>query len=238
MRQAGFTLAELLVALVLTAAAVGIVSEGVRRSLAYEAHLSEIRTQREDTSAALAALRSRFETLVFAAPEPASDNRRSPVERGPGADIPETPPPGNPDQRTHVLFAGEASSVTFLAADPGYPARAGLYEYTLASTAIGDDAQTGGYTLVLSRRAFGDLSAFGDGGPSQSWTLLTTDTQPVLSYAPSPGQWRSSWIDQDTLPAQIRIAFGDDSASPAFIVALPAPPPDEPEDDIVGEITQ
>lgn len=239
MNRAGYTLAELLIALVLAALAIGIVTTGVQQSLAFERRIEAARLEREEVSAALAALRSRLETVVPAtAPGDAQEdisNRRTPRQPAPvagDADIDsERPTAPRSDESGPVLFAGNASSLVFLAADPGYPARPGLYEYRLGVEPAGSETEPA-FALTLSRRALPDLSAFGNGGDAQSWVLMTTAEPVRLSYASEPGNWRPAWRDQQDLPAQLRLEFGEASGQPPFIVALPGLPE---EDETAGE---
>lgn len=246
MNRAGYTLAELLIALVLAALAIGIVTTGVQQSLAFERRIEAARMERDDVSAALAALRSRLETVVPAtAPGDAQEdpsNRRTPRGQAQPVDNAaidsDRPAAPQSDEAGPVLFAGNASSLVFLAADPGYPARPGLYEYRLSVEPAGDETEPA-FALVLSRRALPDLSAFGNGGEAQSWTLMTLPEPVRLSYASEPGNWRPEWRDQQDLPAQVRLAFGEESGQPPFIVSLPAlPEEDERAEEDGAEITQ
>lgn len=245
MNRAGYTLAELMIALVLAALAIGIVTTGVQQSLAFERRIDAARQDRETVTSALAALRSRLEMAVTATapadPESAPGaNRRTPLQQpSPDRNLQEgeeQPDAQGPAERSGpVLFDGTASALVFLAADPGYPARPGLYEYRLAVVPQGEEAQEAGFALNLSRRALTELSAFGQGGEAQSWTLMETAEAVTLSYAGGSGGWRPAWQDQDALPVRVRLEFGEGSGEPPFIVSLPAMPPeadaaeDEPE---------
>lgn len=242
MNRAGYTLAELLIALVLAALAIGIVTTGVQQSLAFERRIEAARLERDDVSAALAALRSRLETVVPAtAPGDAQQdaaNRRTPRQQAQPMDNLEIdsdrPAAPQPEDAGPVLFDGSASDLVFLAADSGYPARPGLYEYRLSVEPAGDEDEPV-FALILSRRALPELSAFGDGGEAQSWVLMTTAEPVRLSYAGEPGNWRSDWRRQQDLPAQVRLEFGEQSAQPPFIVALPALPDDAEQDEQTGD---
>lgn len=242
MSRAGYTLAELLIALLLAALAIGIVTTGVQQSLAFERRIEAARMERDEVSSALAALRSRLETVVPATEpgnaQPDSANRRTPRQPAPvvgGPDIDsERPAAPQTDASGPVLFDGSASELIFLAADPGYPARPGLYEYRLSVEPAGDETEPA-FALTLARRALSDLSAFGDGGEAQRWTLMTTAEPVRLSYASEPGNWRSDWREQQDLPTQIRLEFGEEGGQPPFIVALPALPDDAEEDEQTGD---
>lgn len=249
MNRAGYTLAELLIALVLAALAIGIVTTGVQQSLAFERRIEAARLERDDVSAALAALRSRLETVVPATmptTETAgtgTDGRVRSVlfqqseNPAPTQNAQSANPPAGEDAGP-VLFAGNASSLVFLAADPGYPARPGLYEYRLSVEPAGDETEPA-FALTLARRALPDLSAFGDGDAAQSWTLMTLQEPVRLSYASEPGNWRPEWRDQQDLPAQVRLEFGEENGQPPFIVALPGlPEEDETAGEDGAEVTQ
>lgn len=246
MNRAGYTLAELLIALILAALAIGIVTTGVQQSLAFERRIESVRLEREEVSAALAALRSRLEAVVPAtAPGDAqqdSANRRTPRGQAQPVDNAaidsERPAAPQSDESGPVLFDGNASSLVFLAADPGYPARPGLYEYRLGVEPAGDEDEPA-FALTLTRRALPDLSAFGNGGEAQSWTLMTTAEPVRLSYASEPGNWRPDWRDQQDLPAQVRLEFGEGSGQPPFVVSLPGlPEEDETAEEDGAEVTQ
>ncbi|MEN0653530.1 MULTISPECIES: prepilin-type N-terminal cleavage/methylation domain-containing protein [Hyphobacterium] len=246
MNRAGYTLAELLIALVLAALAIGIVTTGVQQSLAFERRIEAVRQDREGVTAALAALRSRLETAVPAtAPTTTQQdtaNRRIPRQQAQpmaNAEIDsDRPAAPQSEDAAPVLFQGSASSLVFLAADPGYPARPGLYEYRLVVEPAGDETEPA-VALTLSRRALPDLAAFGDGGEAQSWTLMTLAEPVTLSYASEAGRWQTDWRDQQDLPIRVRMEFGETSGQPPFIVALPALPEEtEAEQRADGEVTQ
>jgi prepilin-type N-terminal cleavage/methylation domain-containing protein len=195
----GFTLAELLIALALTALAVAIMSEGVRRTIDFQARLEESRTDRETLIAASAALRSRLERLVPAIAEPASE-----------------------EAAPRLLFAGSSESLVFIAADPGYPSRAGLYEYRLTLiSAEAEDNDTGTPVMVLRRRPITELADFGQatGTAFQSWDLpLSGDL--VFRYGTSPDQLQASWQQAGSYPGFVALVATNDE-QPLMITPLP-----------------
>lgn len=209
----GFTLAELLVALVLTSLAIGVMAEGVRRTIDFQQRLETARTEREGRTAALNALRSRLERLVPAMAPAAAE----------GAE--ET-----------ILFEGNETLLAFLAADPAYPSRPGLYEYRLEILAPDtEEAPAGPSVLRLSRRGLSALDEFGTmtGLPFQSWDLELA--APLgFRYGTEPGSLQSAWQETAGYPAFIALQ-AEDATLPAILISLPrAAPETEPEE---GETT-
>lgn len=201
----GFTLAELLIALALTALAIAIMSEGVRRTIDFQSRLETVRQDRETTIAISAALRSRLEHLVPAMAQ---------------ADL-ETEAPS-------ALFSGTADRLAFIAADPGYPSRAGLYEYRLtlmAGAAEENDAATP--QLVLRRRPITELTDFGQAsGPAfQRWELPLTG-ELAFRYGSAPDRLQSAWSATGSYPAYVALVSGDDE-QPVMMTALPRLRPDD-----------
>ena len=195
--RAGLTLAELLVALFVSALALGICAEGVRRALSMHGAIETARAERESFSAGLGAARERLERAV--------------AVTAPGPDAESEP---------RALFHGDSDGLTFIAADPGYPSIAGLYEYQIAASS-GD----GAFSLILMRRPFLDVADFGEAGSEpDSWPLASAGAAPRFHYAGPDGGWREEWRDEPTLPALVRISM--DAAS--VIARLPAAP-DQPE---------
>lgn len=185
--RAGLTLAELLVALFVSALALGICAEGVRRALSMHGAIETARAERESFSAGLGAARERMERAVaVAAPGPDADSQR------------------------RALFHGDSDGLVFVAADPGYPSIAGLYEYRIAAAA-GD----GEFSLILMRRPFLDVAGFNeDGTELDSWPLAALGTAPRFHFAGPDGGWREDWRDEPALPALVRI-----SIEGAYIIA-------------------
>ncbi|MCW5724705.1 MAG: hypothetical protein KIS81_07080 [Maricaulaceae bacterium] len=193
--RAGLTLAELLVALFVTALALGIVAEGARRALDMHAAIERTRAERETLSAGLNAARERLERAITAT----------------------RPAPGDAGGR-QPLFAGASDLLAFAAIDPGYPSRAGIYEYRLYA-----ETAEGRARLILARRPLLEAADFGDEAAElESWPLLEGEEPVRFSYAGPSGEWRERWEEEPGLPALVRITAGD-----ATVVArLPAPPPE------------
>lgn len=198
--RSGMTLAELLVALLLTGLALAITAEAVRRTLEFQTQLQSVRIAREDAGAALNAVRSRLERLL---------PLTWPGSAGGAA--------GGGEEET--LFEGSAEHVAFIAADPGYPARAGLYEYRIAVEAAGENRR-----LVLYRRALNDPAAFGrdDGEAFESWLLIETGAEAVFEFARAEGGWSAGWSGEPGYPALVRLSFTGEAAPADMIARLPA----------------
>lgn len=213
MTRQGFTLAELMIALLLTAIAMGVVAEGVSRSLDFQSRIAAVRTEREARTAGLSALRGRLERLV-----PLTVEARDPE---PGILL---------DLGQKILFSGTASELRFVAADPAYPSTPGLYVYRIrVETPQEDAAQI--YSVILQRQAIYDFAEFDRlPGEAEDVPLFTSAVQPEFAYAGGEGGWRAAWTSEDTFPAHVRLAFEGGEAAP-LIVALPrAIPPENGED--------
>lgn len=219
MTRQGFTLAELMIALLLTAIAMGIVAEGVRRSLDFQSRIAEVRTEREARTAGLSALRGRLERLVPLTAEAADGGQGDAAGSGEA-----------------VLFSGTANELRFVAADPAYPSTPGLYAYRIrVETPEADSAQV--YSVILQRQAIHDFAEFDRlPGAAENVPLFTSAVQPAFAYAEGEGGWRAAWTREDAFPAHVRLAFEGGAAAP-LIVALPRAAPHEAEDGDDGAAT-
>lgn len=214
----GFTLTEMLIALALTAVAITIISEGVRQTLNFQRQLQLVREERETQTVTLEAVRSRLEHLV-------------PATR-----------PGGANGEAEILFDGETRRLVFLAADPGYPSAAGVYEYTLELVGGDNDgAEEGEATapqLILHRRILTDLEDFDR--PSRedrpSWELPLSEPL-SFGYAAAGGSPVPGWQDTASYPALITLASGETDYA-ALTVLLPRGRPEENEAAPAQETTQ
>jgi len=216
----GFTLTEMLIALALTAVAITIISEGVRHTLNFQQQLKSVREERETQSVTMEAIRNRLEHLV------------------PATRAAET------NGEEEILFDGQAHRLTFLAADPGYPSAAGVYEYTLELIGGDDDSDASSEEaaalpqLILSRRLLTDLTEFAqpsreDGG---SWVLALS--HPLsFGYAAAAGSSSSEWQDTATYPALITLEE-DGVEHAALTVLLPRARQEETPEQAGQETTQ
>jgi len=206
----GFSLVEMMIALALTAVAIAIMSEGVRRAIDFEQSLTGVRQEREVQTATLEAVRARLERLV-------------PATR---------PATGNETESAEILFAGDAQRLVFVAADPGYPSIAGLYEYRLILSGPSEaDDETGPATprLTVFRRRLTDIAAFNTdrGEPAQSWELPLPKALTFRYIAPSGGS-SDGWTDRANYPALVMLETGDAEFA-AMTASLPQPRPDDEE---------
>jgi prepilin-type N-terminal cleavage/methylation domain-containing protein len=214
----GFTLTEMLIALALTAVAITIISEGVRQTLNFQRQLQSAREARETQTVTLEAIRSRLEHLV-------------PATR-----------PGDTNGEAQILFDGQAQRLVFLAADPGYPSAAGVYEYTLELTGgesegVEDDEITTPQ-LILHRRMLTDLDDFDR--PAREdvafWALPLS--QPLsFGYAAAGGSPSPGWQDTAAYPALITLASSEADYA-ALTVLLPRERPEANEETPGQETTQ
>lgn len=214
----GFTLTEMLIALALTAVAITIISEGVRHTLNFQRQLQDVREERETQTVTLDAIRSRLEHLV-------------PATR-----------PGDTNGEAEILFDGQAQRLVFLAADPGYPSAAGVYEYTLelagGESEGSEDADVTTPQLILHRRMLTDLENFDrpSGEDVAFWELPLS--QPLsFGYAAAGGSPSPGWQDTAAYPALITLASSDSDYA-ALSVLLPRARPEENEETPEQETTQ
>lgn len=199
----GFTLAELLIALALTAIAIAIMSEGVRRTMDFQERLEIVRTERDTLIASSSAIHSRIEHLVPAV-RPDQDEGGSP----------------------QALFSGDARRMTFIAADPGYPSRAGLYEYRLELIAPDDDTDSVEAAILrLSRRPIADLADFSaaTGSAFQSWDLPLPG-ELAFRYGSSPSRLQPDWTDAAGFPHYVAMV-SENADLPVMLTRLPRQAP-------------
>jgi len=240
MKRAGFTLAELLIALTLTAFAMAIVAEGVRRSLDFQSRIDAARSEREIMQAGLAAFRSRVERLLPVTPPDSDAGAGEPTSANAEVDEVEAAQTSE-GQSSSILFVGQPNQMRFIATDPGYPSTPGLYEYRISVTTMDDDADNPEplNQLILSRRPMLDLETFGETRAGQEdWVLLTTRAMPELSYSENGSAWQGNWSSRENYPAFVQLDF-DSENLPPLIVPLAHAAPVETEDGSTGtETTQ
>jgi prepilin-type N-terminal cleavage/methylation domain-containing protein len=206
----GFSLVEMMIALALTAVAIAIMSEGVRRAIDFEQRLTTVRQERELQAATLEAVRARLERMVTAT-RPSSTSEEDNAE---------------------TLFAGDRHRLVFVAADPGYPSIAGLYEYRLIlSGASVTDAESGNAAplLTIFRRRIIDLATFNTdrGEPAQSWEL-PLPREMEFCFAGHSGNESETWSDSANFPALVMLS-ADEVGFASLTVALPRPAPNREE---------
>ncbi|GJL97573.1 MAG: hypothetical protein DHS20C06_13900 [Hyphobacterium sp.] len=200
----GFSLVEMMIALALTAVAIAIMSEGVRRAIDFEQSLTHVRQERELQTATLEAVRTRLEHLV-AATRPASAGE---------------------EDSTETLFDGGPDRLVFVAADPGYPSIAGLYEYRLilsANAASETDSADAAPLLTIFRRRLVDLATFNTdrGEPAQSWQL-PLPREMEFRFAGRSGDESDTWSDSSNYPAFVML-LAEDNDFASMTAVLPRP---------------
>lgn len=206
----GFSLVEMMIALALTAVAIAIMSEGVRRAIDFEQRLTTVRQEREMQTATLEAVRARLEHMVTAT----------------------RPTSGGEDDNTETLFAGDRNRLVFVAADPGYPSMAGLYEYRLIlseNSATDSAAEDAAPLLTIIRRRLVDLATFNTdrGEPAQSWAL-PLPRKIEFRFAGPTGDEFETWSDRQNFPALVMLS-ADDADFAVMTVALPRSRPSREE---------
>ena len=240
----GMTLAELLIALAVTALAIGIVAEGARRVLDFQGRIDASRVEREEIEAAMNALRVRLERSL-AVRQPADD-----AEADGDAETRSRPAGG--DDEDAFLFAGDATGFRFVAADPAYPSRPGVYEYEIrleigepAAATAGPDTSAGAENTVagqlyLGRARLLDLAEFGVRALPARWAMTETAVSLSFEYGDGTGGWSSEWAPEDGMPAFLRV-LAPPAETPLLLQRLAAPraasddseaePDDDPRDD-------
>ena len=118
------------------------------------------------------------------------------------------------DGQRFTLFEGTAHEVRFVRAEPGYPSRAGLYQYHLYGA-----KSDGGWSLVLERELLGRPGAFGDMPAPVQLSLYDGPREPLFAFM-GDGDWQDEWKRQDKAPILVRFAMGD---WPALGIALSRP---------------
>ena len=97
----------------------------------------------------------------------------------------------------HVIFTGNADSVTFLRPALGFDARAGLDEVTYLNGRAGAQA-----AIIRSRR---DFDPKGPTATGEELPLIRGDMRLDFSYADANGNQASTWSDARRLPVLIRV---------------------------------
>ncbi len=116
-----------------------------------------------------------------------------------------------------ALFEGDANAIRFVRAEPGYPSRAGLYQYYLFARATAD----GQWDLVLHRELFGEAAQFGSLENPTELVVYTGDAAPAFSYFGANG-WQGAWSQGDTSPQLV--GFGIAPWPVLNINLVPSPP--------------
>jgi len=187
--RAGLTLAELLVALIIGGMTLVITAQASTSVRRWTARLAEVE---EDNSKAVG-LYQFAETIVSDA---------LPISR-------------KVEDQTLALFEGSPHAVRFVRVEPGYPSRAGIYQYYL----FGQKDENGQWRLNLERELLSDPAEFGTMQAPAQLSLYTSDQAPVFVYK-GPSGWQTQWRDKDTPPSLVSFAI---AGWPSLSIAVPQP---------------
>jgi Prokaryotic N-terminal methylation motif len=122
-----------------------------------------------------------------------------------------------------TLFAGNEHAVRFVRAEPGYPSRAGIYQYYLYSIKSSD----GKWAFNLERELLSDPDQFGTMKNPARLNLYTDTQPPVFVYGGNEG-WQTDWVNKEMPPNMV--SFGI-TKWPSLSIALPRPAKAPPEKD-------
>ena len=171
--RAGMTLAELLAALVIAAVISTLLAQSLARLADQTGRLDRAGAGAETDLAAAQAFRRIVERAVFPL------DGESPLET-------------NEPDPAFVLIE---DSLSFIAAEPGYPGRAGLYAYAVRVDRAGSQ-----FRLVFDRAALADAPVTGEAMAARlardgvSTVIWQGETPPALRvYDPSEAVWRDEW---------------------------------------------
>jgi Prokaryotic N-terminal methylation motif len=129
------------------------------------------------------------------------------------------------DEAKRALFRGGEHDVMFVRSEPGYPSRAGIYQYHLYSVKQPD----GEWAFMLSRELLTDPANFGTPKAPALLTLYRGEHAPVFAYSGDNG-WQGQWTEQDTLPALIGFNIDDWPTLSIAIAQLAKPDKSDNED--------
>ncbi len=186
-RRAGLTLAELMIALLIggmTLVIVGQASTNVRR---WASRLAQAETKLNATSELYSFVQN---TLSSALAMPAI--------------VEETPV---------TLFKGTPDAVHFVRVEPGYPSRAGIYQYHLFSEQTAD----GQWAFMLERALLTTPDAFGTLSDPARLRLYSGNFAPVFTYTDGTS-WQDDWTIRRAPPALVQFAV---DGWPPLSIAIP-----------------
>jgi general secretion pathway protein J len=193
--DAGFTLMEVLVSLVLLALLLGLLAGGLR----YARSTWDATARLEELAAfdmAETFLRGRLAEAM-----PLYEQRRAGTVR--------------------ALFQGTSDSMSFVAPAPNGPAGAGLYRYTLEAAA---GTGPGRRTLVVKLAPHLPWISDSAGAPPEQYDLIRKIRSVSFRYFGSgelrgEPAWHSVWPRADTLPSLVEIAIARDDreGGPIFL---------------------
>ncbi len=186
-RRAGLTLAELLVALVIGGLTLVITAQAASSVRQWGARLTR---EEQANSKTMVLYQFAADVLSQALPLPFRDE----------------------DGQESVLFEGGEHAVRFVRAEPGYPSRAGLYQYHLHAARTG---QT--WSLVLERSLLTAPAQFGAMEEPVSLTLYEGPHAPGFAYFDG-ADWQTAWPRSARPPALVRFTL---QGWPGLSIAVP-----------------
>lgn len=188
-RRAGLTLAELLIALVIGGMTLIITAQASSNVRRWTARLKEA----EESNTRAVGLYQFTEKMLSDALPMSHKVKDKPI----------------------ALFEGNEHAVRFVRAEPGYPSRAGIYQYYLYSVQTPD----GQWAFNLERELLSDPAEFGTMQNPARLNLFTDTQPPVFVYGGNEG-WQTDWADKEMPPKMV--SFGI-TQWPSLSIALPRP---------------
>ncbi len=186
-RRAGLTLAEMMIALVISGLTLVITVQAATNIRGWAGRMGKA----EETNSQITGLYQFTETML---------SETQPLTRQDG-------------ERTIFLFQGSQHAVRFVRAEPGYPSRAGLYQYHLFAEQRIDEQ----WSFILERELLTDPSHFGTLQAPARLTLFTGTEAPLFTFSASGG-WQQDWTPKEAQPDMVRFGMG---SWPSLTIALP-----------------
>ncbi len=117
-------------------------------------------------------------------------------------------------ERSVVLFLGSNQAIRFVRAEPGYPSRAGLYQYHLFSEQRADEQ----WDFILERELLSSTAQFGTPQSPTRLTLYTGTAAPSFAFTGGGGGWQQDWDFKATQPVLVRFGMTE---WPSLTIPLP-----------------
>lgn len=233
MKQAGFTLPEVLIGLSVGAVAVLIAGAGVAAALKARAANIEASVAVEDIAATVS-LENRLFGRATPVKQPAPPRQPTVVSVRPGQ--PPLTPPAPAQQKPGYEFEGDASSVSFVAALWGDPGEPGLWHVKLQLTPSPEGVAR--QHLVIAGHLYQHVVVDGQtlmdpspgifsSQPPEDQVLAEGEAAAGARFAyagrDDKGEiaWTSSWKPEDGWPVLVSLDPDGDGPAPASVVRLP-----------------
>lgn len=114
-----------------------------------------------------------------------------------------------------TLFEGSENALRFMRAEPGYPARVGIYQYSFFSESIEDEQ----WAFVMLRELQTDPVQFKDFQNPARLVLYTGSQPPEFAYNGKTG-WQKEWLEKPAPPRLVQFSI---AGWPALSITLPSP---------------